>query len=80
VYVSPLVESGNTFRIWAEVANEQEDDQWLLRPGQTAQMTIHTRQPVERKTAAANADQTPTLAEPIEAPNANTLKKPAAKP
>jgi macrolide-specific efflux system membrane fusion protein len=39
-FVSPLVEPGGDFRIYAEVLNRQENDQWLLRPGQNANMTI----------------------------------------
>jgi len=41
VYVSPIVQSGGEYPVWAEVKNRMEDDQWLLRPGLTAKMTIH---------------------------------------
>ena len=43
VFVSPLVESGGDYRVFAEVDNRQEPGSqlWLLRPGQTATMTIH---------------------------------------
>lgn len=40
VFVSPLVEAGGQYRVWAEVDNRQQDDQWLLRPGLEAEMTI----------------------------------------
>ncbi|MFZ5831836.1 MAG: efflux RND transporter periplasmic adaptor subunit [Planctomycetota bacterium] len=42
VYVKPLIEGGNKYRVWAEVTNRQEDGHWLLRPGMTSQLTIHT--------------------------------------
>jgi hypothetical protein len=42
-FVSPMVELGGDFRIYAEVLNRQENDQWLLRPGQNANMTINIR-------------------------------------
>jgi multidrug efflux pump subunit AcrA (membrane-fusion protein) len=43
VFTSPLVESGGDYRVFAEVENRQAPgtQQWLLRPGQTATMTIH---------------------------------------
>jgi len=43
VFTSPLVESGGDYRVFAEVENRQAPgtQQWLLRPGQTASMTIH---------------------------------------
>jgi multidrug efflux pump subunit AcrA (membrane-fusion protein) len=47
VFTSPLVESGGDYRVFAEVENRQApgSQQWLLRPGQTARMTIHSSQP-----------------------------------
>lgn len=44
VFTSPLVESGGDYRVFAEVENRQDpgSQQWLLRPGQTATMTIHS--------------------------------------
>lgn len=47
VYVSPLVEPGGDYRVWAEAENRKPDgsNQWLLRPGQTATMTIHSSKP-----------------------------------
>lgn len=46
VFTSPLVESGGDYRVFAEVENRQapQSRQWLLRPGQTARMTIHSSQ------------------------------------
>jgi multidrug efflux pump subunit AcrA (membrane-fusion protein) len=43
VFTSPLVESGGDYRVFAEVENRQDTGSqlWLLRPGQTATMTIH---------------------------------------
>lgn len=55
VFTSPLVQAGNNFRVVAEVDNRQNQgsDRWLLRAGQTATMTIHSRQsplpPVHKK-------------------------------
>jgi hypothetical protein len=45
--MSPLVESGGDYRVFAEVENRQApgSGQWLLRAGQTARMTIHSSQP-----------------------------------
>jgi multidrug efflux pump subunit AcrA (membrane-fusion protein) len=57
VFVSPLVEPGGDYRVWAEVENRQPEGskQWLLRAGQTATMTIHSGKPplppVPRKVA-----------------------------
>ena len=46
VFTSPIVESGGDYRVWAEVENRQVagSQQWLLRAGQTATMTIHSGQ------------------------------------
>jgi multidrug efflux pump subunit AcrA (membrane-fusion protein) len=43
-FVSPLVESGGDYRVFAEVPNRKTpgSDEWLLRAGQTATMTIHS--------------------------------------
>ncbi len=46
VFTSPIVESGGDYRVWAEVENRQVSNvsqQWLLRAGQTASMTIHSQ-------------------------------------
>jgi len=47
VFTSPMVESGGDYRVWAEVENRRVagSQQWLLRAGQTATMTIHSGQP-----------------------------------
>jgi multidrug efflux pump subunit AcrA (membrane-fusion protein) len=47
VFTSPIVESGGDYRVFAEVENRQAEgsQQWLLRAGQTATMTIHSLQP-----------------------------------
>ena len=62
VFVSPLVEPGGDFRVWAEVENRQAKNsvEWLLRAGQTATMTIHSTQaslpPVHRTVTTADAE------------------------
>jgi multidrug efflux pump subunit AcrA (membrane-fusion protein) len=62
VFVSPLVEPGGDYRVWAEVENRQPKDsvEWLLRAGQTATMTIHSQQPplppVHRTVTTADAE------------------------
>ncbi|MFH1918565.1 MAG: HlyD family efflux transporter periplasmic adaptor subunit [Planctomycetota bacterium] len=44
VYVSPIVEAGPRFLVWAEVDNHPDDDgDWPLRPGLHADMTISLR-------------------------------------
>jgi len=59
VFTSPIVESGGDYRVWAEVENRQVADsqQWLLRAGQVASMTIHSQKsplsPVQPKRAAS---------------------------
>ena len=61
VFVSPLVEPGGDYRVWAEVENRQPQgsNQWLLRAGQQATMTIHSSQaplpPVHRAVTTADA-------------------------
>jgi multidrug efflux pump subunit AcrA (membrane-fusion protein) len=39
-YISPLVTAGNKYRVRAEVLNRAEKNQWLLRPGMTAVVSI----------------------------------------
>ncbi len=62
VFVSPLVEPGGDFRVFAEVENRQPpgSSQWLLRAGQTATMTIHSGQaplpPVHRTVTTADSE------------------------
>lgn len=41
VFVNPLVQVDNRYRVRAEVENRQENGQWLLNPGSTATMVIH---------------------------------------
>jgi multidrug resistance efflux pump len=43
VFVSPQIQAGNKYRVRAEVDNRTEQNQWLLRPGTSAEMTIHLR-------------------------------------
>ena len=43
VFVSPLVQPGGEYLVWAEVENKQENGHWLLRPGLTATMTIQLK-------------------------------------
>jgi multidrug efflux pump subunit AcrA (membrane-fusion protein) len=40
VFVNPLIQGGNKFRIRATVLNRREAGHWLLRPGMTATMII----------------------------------------
>lgn len=41
IFVNPIVQAGNRYRVRAEVENRQENEQWLLNPGSTATMVIH---------------------------------------
>ena len=41
VFVNPLIQAGNRFRVRALVLNRRDQQQWLLRPGMTASMAIH---------------------------------------
>jgi macrolide-specific efflux system membrane fusion protein len=43
VYISPLVQAGNKFRVRAEVENRSDAGQASLRPGMTANMTIQLK-------------------------------------
>jgi len=40
VFISPLVQAGNKYRVRAEVENRAENGHPLLRPGMSATMTI----------------------------------------
>jgi hypothetical protein len=40
VFVNPLIQAGNKFRVRALVANRKADGHWLLRPGMMASLTI----------------------------------------
>ncbi len=64
VFTSPIVESGGEYLVWAEVENRQLEDghpeEWMLRPGQTVQMTIHSQQkplPAVRRTRTETASR-----------------------
>lgn len=64
VFTSPIVESGGEYLVWAEVENRQLEDghpeEWMLRPGQTVQMTIHSQQqplPPVRRTRTETASR-----------------------
>ena len=41
--VSPLVQTDDTFLVWAEVENRKENGYWLLRDGMRAVMTIQMK-------------------------------------
>lgn len=41
VFVSPLIQHGNKFRVRALVVNQKSNGHWLLRPGMEASMNIH---------------------------------------
>ena len=43
-HIESAVQAGGEYRVWAEVTNRREGDQWLLRPGLSATMTIHVSQ------------------------------------
>jgi macrolide-specific efflux system membrane fusion protein len=40
VFISPEAQAGNKHRVRAEVHNRQEQQEWLLRPGMSVEMTI----------------------------------------
>lgn len=46
VFVSPLVQAGDKYRIRAEVENRVQDNHWVLRPGMSASMVIHVNAPL----------------------------------
>jgi multidrug resistance efflux pump len=41
VFVNPVVQVGNNYRVSAEVQNREEEGEPLLRPGMTVTMVIH---------------------------------------
>lgn len=56
-YVNFEIEPNKMVRVWAEVVNRREGDQWLLRPGAEGEMTIDAGGPVAatpRQPAANN--------------------------
>ncbi len=40
-FVSPLVEAGGDYRVWAQVTNRSRNGVWLMRPGLQARMVVH---------------------------------------
>lgn len=40
VFISPLVQGGDRLRVRVEAINQQEDGQWVLRPGMNAELLI----------------------------------------
>jgi multidrug efflux pump subunit AcrA (membrane-fusion protein) len=52
VFVSPLVEAGGDYRVWAEVDNRlvtSSNAHWVLRPGETVSMSIDTKETLAAK-------------------------------
>ncbi|MDA1017309.1 MAG: HlyD family efflux transporter periplasmic adaptor subunit [Planctomycetota bacterium] len=47
VFVNPTVETHGKYRVWAEVRNRQDKDNWLLRPGLIVEMSIQAAKPAE---------------------------------
>jgi len=47
VFVSPMLQAGNKYRVTAEVDNRRVNDQWVLKPGMTATMTVELNDSVE---------------------------------
>ena len=43
VFVSPVVQAGNKYRVRAEVDNKMENGDWVMGPGMRATMTVHTQ-------------------------------------
>jgi hypothetical protein len=43
VFISPIVQAGNKYRVRAEVANRSEHGHPILRPGMSATMNIQLR-------------------------------------
>ena len=41
VFVSPEVGLDGRYEVWAEVSNKMENNEWVLRPGMPAKMTIY---------------------------------------
>ena len=39
-YVSPILESDDTYRVWAQIENPKEGNRYLISPGMSADMTI----------------------------------------
>jgi multidrug resistance efflux pump len=41
-FVSPLIQAGGDYRVWAEIDNRREQGRWLLRPGMQAEMILES--------------------------------------
>jgi len=66
-FVSPLVQPGGEYRIWAEVDNRRDGDRWLLLPGLDVRMDLLATGEPE---AAARTNAEPADAEPVVAEGA----------
>ena len=42
-FVSPVMESSGSYRIWLQIANVKANDQWIFREGMPAKIEIQTR-------------------------------------
>jgi multidrug efflux pump subunit AcrA (membrane-fusion protein) len=74
VFVTPVVEAGGTFPVWAEIDTPMENDRPLIRAGMPADLTINVAEPVSpvaRAAAAGEAPRTPTRDSAVR-PAANT--------
>ena len=39
-FISPVIESGTRYQVWAEIANQQESGCWILQPGMQANAVV----------------------------------------
>jgi len=79
VYVSPLIQSGDKYRVRAEVENRTEQRHWRLKPGKTARMTIQLASPPA--TTARSADRGPLVGLPPFSPGDQaTIRSPLIQP
>lgn len=69
VFVTPVVEAGGGFPVWAEIDAPMENQVPLIRAGMPAELTINVSEPVEPVARAAQA------AEPPSAPSVPTRDK-----
>jgi len=46
VFISPIVQAGNKYRVRAEVANRSENGHPILRPGMSATMNVNLKSQV----------------------------------
>lgn len=51
-YVNFEIEDNDMIRVWAEVVNRQEGEQWLLRPGASGELTVDVGGPIANKPPA----------------------------